>query len=124
MFITSTSIKQPLAGLVLSNSLRAAVAGLAKSLATELAPAGILVNVVCPGSIDTDRIRDLDRSDAERTGKPVEQVAKERGASIPLGRLGQPAEIGDTVAFLVSRRASYITGAVLQVDGGATRSSL
>jgi 3-oxoacyl-[acyl-carrier protein] reductase len=119
--VASTSIKQPIDALLLSNSLRAAVAGLAKSLSLELGPKGVLVNVVCPGSMDTDRIRDLDEAQAHARGVPREQVTAERAKSIPLGRIGRPEELGAAIAFLCSARASYITGAVLQVDGGATK---
>jgi 3-oxoacyl-[acyl-carrier protein] reductase len=106
--IASTSVKQPIPNLVLSNSLRAAVVGLAKTLSQELGPKQILVNVVCPGAIDTDRIRQLG-------------FAEERLKEIPLGRIGQPEELGALVAFLSSARASYLTGCTIQVDGGSVK---
>jgi 3-oxoacyl-[acyl-carrier protein] reductase len=109
VMIASTSVKQPIPNLVLSNSLRAAVVGLAKTLSQELGPKQILVNVVCPGAIDTDRIRQLG-------------FGPERLKEIPLGRLGQPEELGTLVAFLASARASYLTGCTIQVDGGSTKS--
>jgi 3-oxoacyl-[acyl-carrier protein] reductase len=117
--VTSISVKQPIAGLMLSNSLRAAVVGMAKTLSTELAPHGILVNNVCPGRIATDRLVQLDRARAERTGLTVEQVRQEGQRSIPLGRYGQPDELAALVAFLVSSKASYITGTTILCDGGA-----
>lgn len=119
--ITSTSVKQPLPSLILSNSLRLAVVGLAKTLATELASQGIRVNNVCPGSMDTERIRDVTRFEAERLGVPFEQAQATREREIPLGRWGRPEELGDVVAFLASPRASYLTGTTVSVDGGIVR---
>ena len=116
--VTSVSVKQPIAGLLLSNSLRAAVVGMAKTLSAELAHKGILVNNVCPGRIATDRLMQLDQSRSERTGLPVEQVRLEAQQTIPLGRYGQPDELAALVAFLVSGRASYITGETILCDGG------
>jgi 3-oxoacyl-[acyl-carrier protein] reductase len=109
VLIASTAVKQPIANLILSNSVRAAVVGLAKTLSQELGPRGILVNVLCPGTIDTDRIRHLGMKDA---------------GHIPLGRFGRPDEFGAVVAFLASARASYLTGVTVQVDGGSVRSLL
>jgi 3-oxoacyl-[acyl-carrier protein] reductase len=87
-------------------------------LSKELSPFGILVNNVCPGSFDTDRIASLYKARAEKSGKPFEEVAEEDALRIPLGRLGTPSELGDLVAFLASSRASYITGQTISVDGG------
>lgn len=116
--IVSTSVKQPIDDLVLSNSLRSAVAGLAKSLSRELAGSGITVNNVLPGIILTDRQRELRGADAARRGITFEQAIAEVGRSIPAGRVGQPEEVGVLVAFLASKQAAYITGTSVQVDGG------
>ncbi len=120
--VTSTSVKQPLEGLLLSNSIRPAVIGLAKSLASELASDKILVNNICPGSIHTDRIKENVAAQVRSTGQPEESILEQYNAKIPLGRLGEPVELADLAVFLASERASYITGATLQVDGGLVRS--
>lgn len=117
--IASSSIKQPIPNLVLSNTLRAGVWGLAKTLSRELAADKILVNVVAPGRIQTERIEELDRANAEKSGRPLADVQRQSVATIPLGRLGQPEELGRLVAFLASEAASYITGQAITVDGGA-----
>ena len=116
--ITSISVKEPIAGLMLSNALRAAVVGMAKTLSRELGPAGILVNNVCPGRIATDRLLQLDRERSERTGRSLDQIRLEAQQRIPLGRYGQPQELAALVAFLASSQASYITGATILCDGG------
>ena len=120
--VVSTSVKQPIPGLFLSNALRPAVIGLAKSLSVELAGDGILVNNVCPGSFDTDRIRHVYEARAEGTALTVEQVAEQAAQAIPLGRLGAPRELGNVVAFLASDKATYLTGQTLSVDGGLVNS--
>jgi 3-oxoacyl-[acyl-carrier protein] reductase len=117
--IASSSIKQPIPNLALSNALRAGVWGTAKTLSRELAPQGILVNVIAPGRIDTERIAELDQGNAQRTGKSIEDVRKASVASIPLGRLGRPEELANLVVFLASQAASYITGQAITVDGAA-----
>jgi 3-oxoacyl-[acyl-carrier protein] reductase len=116
---TSSGIVAPIPNLALSNALRMSLLGWSKTLAREVAAQGITVNVVVPGRILTDRIQVLDEAKAQREGRQVEDVAAESAASIPMGRLGTPEEYADAVAFLASTRASYITGSVLRVDGGA-----
>lgn len=118
--IASSSIRQPIPNLVLSNAFRAGVWGLAKTMSQELAPRGILVNVVAPGRISTERIDELDRANAARTGQELEAVRRASVASIPLGRLGRPEEFANLVVFLASARASYISGQGLFVDGAAS----
>src|SRR5688572_12612022 len=108
--IASSSIKQPIPNLALSNALRAGVWGLAKTLSRELASQGILVNVIAPGRIDTERIAELDQANAQKSGKPVEEVRKASVATIPLGRLGRPEELANLVVFLASEAGSYISG--------------
>jgi 3-oxoacyl-[acyl-carrier protein] reductase len=119
--ISSSSIKQPVPGLVLSTSARAAAAGWTQHLADELAPEGITVNTVLPGRLETDRVRSLRQGTAEREGLDVDEVAAGEAAAIPAGRVGDPAELAALVAFLCSVRASYMTGAFIPVDGGAHR---
>ena len=120
--MTSFAAKQPAERLVLSNAIRAGVLGLTKTLANELAEYGILVNSVCPGWTFTERVMELARSIAEKTEKTSNNVISEWANSIPLKRLAQPEEIANVVVFLASERASYITGAVIQVDGGFIKS--
>jgi 3-oxoacyl-[acyl-carrier protein] reductase len=117
--IASSSIKQPIPNLALSNALRAGVWGIAKTLSRELAPKGILVNVIAPGRIDTERIAELDQANAQKSGKSIEDVRKASVASIPLGRLGRPEELANLVVFLSSQAASYISGQAITVDGAA-----
>ncbi len=117
--IASSSIKQPIPNLALSNALRAGVWGIAKTLSRELAPQGILVNVIAPGRIDTERIAELDQANAQKSGKSIEDVRKTSVSSIPLGRLGRPEELANLVVFLASQSASYITGQAITVDGAA-----
>lgn len=117
--IASSSIKQPIPNLVLSNALRAGVWGLAKTLSRELAADKILVNVIAPGRVQTERIDELDRANAARSGQPLEDVQRQSMASIPLGRLGHPEELANLVVFLASEAASYISGQAIMVDGAA-----
>ena len=117
--IASSSIKQPIPNLALSNALRAGVWGIAKTLSRELAPQGILVNVIAPGRIDTERIAELDQANATKAGKPVEEIRKASVATIPLGRLGRAEELANLVVFLASTAGSYISGQAIMVDGAA-----
>lgn len=118
--VTSLSARQPIEGLLLSNAYRAAVHGLAKTLSRELAPYGVLVNNVCPGMHETDRLRHLaeirGREAGVSTGAALEKLAE----SIPLKRLGRPEELAAAAVFLCSERASFITGQSIVVDGGAS----
>lgn len=122
--ITSFAAKQPAEGLILSNTARAGVLGLSKSMANELGPYNILVNAVCPGAFETERLLDLSRRRAAQEGISLEEYFKLRVKEIPLRRNGKPEEFADLVVFLASERASYITGTAIQIDGGLVRSLL
>jgi 3-oxoacyl-[acyl-carrier protein] reductase len=119
--ILSYSVRMPIDNLVLSNSIRLGVVGLLKTLARELAKDGIRVNGLAPGAIATERLVELHRIRAEREGRRLEEVQADETRQIPVGRFGKPEEIADVIAFLVSPRASYLTGMILQVDGGMYR---
>jgi len=118
--ITSYAVKQPLDGLILSNSARLGVVGLAKTLSKELGSDNILVNNVCPGPTLTDRMQSLMRSWAEERHQSYEEVVCEESKRIPLGHLGEPEDVAALVVFLASEPARQITGTTIQVDGGAT----
>jgi len=122
--ITSVSVKQPIEGLLLSNSLRAAVTGLAKTLANEFGADGITVNNVCPGYTRTERLDELAVSQARNTGVSTEEIFRSWSSQIPIGRLAQPRELAALVAFLASERASSINGTTIAVDGGWVKSLL
>jgi 3-oxoacyl-[acyl-carrier protein] reductase len=122
--ITSSAVKQPVDGLLLSNSVRAAVTGLARTLANEYAADGITVNNVCPGFTRTARLDALASTISSRTGAKPEEVFAGWEREIPAGRVGTPQEFAAVVAFLASERASYVNGTSIAVDGGLVRSLL
>jgi 3-oxoacyl-[acyl-carrier protein] reductase len=122
LMLTSSSVKNPIPNLGLSNVLRPAVSALVKTLADEFAPRKIRVNQLVPGRISTERLTYLDNANAKRAGITLEEQRKRSTGAIPMGRYGEPAEFARAAAFLLSDAAAYITGATLQVDGGAIRS--
>lgn len=121
--ITSLVAKQPAPILTISSTLRAGISGLTKTLAQETARDGVTVNALLPGHILTDRQVHLGELKAKAENISLEEYFARTAASIPVGRIGKPEEVGDTIAFLCSDRASYITGASLQVDGGIIQST-
>jgi 3-oxoacyl-[acyl-carrier protein] reductase len=120
--IASTSAKEPIIGMVLSNATRAAVVAIAKTMSLELSGYGITINTVCPGPTYTDRAKYLIANRCQTESLTTEEVLTQIVANVPVGRMAQPEEIGIVVSFLASDLASYITGIVLPVDGGLTRS--
>ena len=115
---TSSGVVSPIPNLAISNALRLSLVGWSKSLAREVARDGVTANIVFPGRISTARIRFLDEQKAKRENRKIEDIQAKSCQSIPAGRYGDPQEYGDTVAFLASTRASYITGSTIRVDGG------
>jgi len=120
--VASTSIVEPFPSLAISNSLRAALAGWMKTLSSHVAADGVTVNMLLPGSFATERIDTLNAREAEARGIPTAKVVAEASAEIPVGRYGRPEEFAAVAAFLASPRASYLTGQMIRIDGGATKS--
>jgi len=120
--IQSRSVKSPIPGLFLSNSIRLAAIGWAKSLSDEIAKFGITVNTVCPGETRTQRLIDIFKNQALNSNKSIEEIEEQLNNSIPAKRIGEPEELAALIAFLASERSGFTTGTVIQVDGGAARS--
>ena len=118
--VISTSVKQPIPGLGVSNTIRAAVANWAKTLSAEVARFGITVNNVLPGSTETGRLEEIFKAKAAKQNKTVEEIAAHEKSLVPAGRFAQPEEIAQAIAFLASPAAAYINGINLPVDGGRT----
>lgn len=119
--VGSSGVQQPLPNLALSNLGRAALAGYLKTLANEVAGDGVTVNMVLPGRIQTERVDQLDRANADKAGRPVDEVRAASMATIPVGRYGRPEEFGAVATFLAGDPASYVTGQEIRVDGGLVR---
>lgn len=122
--IVSAAVKQPIDGLLLSNSIRPGVVGFCKTVSRELAPQGITINCVLPGYIRTDRMLEIAAARSAKEGIGAEEVLAGFARDIPVGRLGDPAEVGALVAFLCSTQAAFITGTTHTIDGGMIRSLL
>lgn len=122
--IASLSAKQPVDGLILSNTFRPAIAGLSKTLSKELGPHGILVNTLCPGYTRTDRLEVLAEDRAKRAGITRDQYFEGLAKIVPLGRIAEAEEFANVVAFLASERASYVSGVTLAIDGGSSSAVL
>ena len=119
--IGSSGIEQPIPNLAVSNAIRGSVAGWSKSLANEVAEHGITVNMVLPGRIATERLESLDQNRAGKQNLPIDEVRRQSQAEIPARRYGTPEEFAAVVAFLASGPASYVTGSMIRVDGGAIK---
>tara|TARA_Y100001970_G_scaffold6943_2_gene7960 strand:+ start:16322 stop:17113 length:792 start_codon:yes stop_codon:yes gene_type:complete len=119
--ISSVSVKNPVPGLFLSNSIRMGVLGWAKALSDEVAEHGITVNTICPGHTKTERVEQILENRIKQTGKSKEELEDQIAQNIPMKRVGQPEDLASLVSFLSSSKASYLTGLAIQVDGGSTR---
>jgi 3-oxoacyl-[acyl-carrier protein] reductase len=124
IYVTSFTLRQPVENLVLSNTVRLAIAGLSKSLSKELGPSGITSNIVIQGYIRTDRAMHLIEQRASSAGTSVDDAYREMAKSIPLGRYGEPEEVGSLVAFIASEKGAYLNGAAFTIDGGYVASIL
>jgi 3-oxoacyl-[acyl-carrier protein] reductase len=122
--IASTSVQEPIPGLVYSNALRAALQNWLKSLADELAPMGVTVNTVAPGAFATERTSSLDAAAAHRSGKSLADIEAEGVAGIPAGRYGDAGEFGAMIAFLAGETSAYTTGAFFRLDGGSSKGGI
>lgn len=123
VIVTSSSVREPIPNLVLSNAFRSAVTATAKTLSREVAQLGITINCLAPGRFATDRVHELDEANAKREGKTRDEIEAASVAAIPAGRYGDPAEYGAVCAFLCSQQAGYLTGQTLVLDGGALRAT-
>lgn len=119
--VASSGVVQPIPNLAMSNTIRSSLVGWSKSLSNEVAPLGITVNMLLPGRIRTDRLKQLDAAQAKREGRTVEEVSASEQATIPAGRYGTVEDFGNVGAFLCSEAASYVTGGLIRCDGGAIR---
>ena len=119
--ISSVSVKTPVNGLFLSNSIRMGVLGWAKALSDEVAPHGITVNSVCPGTTKTERIEQIINAQSESSGKDKSEIEEAMANSIPMLRIGEASDLSALITFLASEKASYMTGLAVQVDGGSAR---
>ena len=120
--VISTSVKQPLDGLGVSNTIRGAVASWSKTLANELGEYGITVNNVLPGATETERLKEIIKNKSTKTGKPFDAVAEAMKNASPAKRFAKPEEVAAAIVFLTSKQASYINGINIPVDGGRTKS--
>jgi len=120
--LTGYGVKEPVSDLVVSDSIRAGVTVMAKTIATDLAPHGITVNNIAPGPVMTDRLTDILSARAKSSGLTPDEQLRRLSETIPVRRMGQPAEIGDLCAYLCSAQAGYLTGQTIVVDGGINRS--
>jgi 3-oxoacyl-[acyl-carrier protein] reductase len=119
--VISTSVKQPLSGLGVSNTIRGAVASWSKTMANELGQFGITVNNVLPGATNTIRLQGIAEAKAEKTGESLDSIFDEMATEVPMKRIAKPEEIANAIAFLASSEAAYINGVNLPVDGGRTK---